>query len=326
MPVTICAIGGKNNFLAQSIIEELKRDGRKVDVIDNEIITFSNGEYVPILHSSVRRKEVYLIASCSEAPDTEVVQALHYLDALKLAGSGAVNFVQPYFYGGRQDRKGDKRQPITAALYARMYVNAGIAKFITVHLHNPSIEGFFMGLPVENPGVKKILWNQLGNYYTNVLGKTFVASEWSIVFADEGISKECRKFARKVGAGCSGFSKFRIEDNEIEEMDFIGKVAGKKCFLFDDMFDTAGTVCRAGKVLVEKGAEVVFAGATHPVLSGNATANMESSEIKRFFTVGSLVVPESRRIEKLEIYPLGSYFASIIGTDWDGGSIREEVW
>ena len=59
-------------------------------------------------------------------------------------------------------------------------------------------------------------------------------------------------------------------------MNVIGDVAGKDCILFDDMVDTAGSLCNAAKAIVEVGgANRVFACASHGVLSGPALERLE---------------------------------------------------
>jgi ribose-phosphate pyrophosphokinase len=50
----------------------------------------------------------------------------------------------------------------------------------------------------------------------------------------------------------------------------IGDVKGKVCVMFDDIIDTAGTICGAARLLKEQGAKDVYVCATHPVFSGPA--------------------------------------------------------
>ena len=47
----------------------------------------------------------------------------------------------------------------------------------------------------------------------------------------------------------------------------IGDVEGKVCLMFDDIIDTAGTICEASKLLKRKGAKEIYVGATHPLFS-----------------------------------------------------------
>ena len=51
-------------------------------------------------------------------------------------------------------------------------------------------------------------------------------------------------------------------------MNIIGDVKGRRCILFDDIVDSAGTLCNAAKALKDRGAIEVSAYVTHGVLSG----------------------------------------------------------
>ena len=62
-------------------------------------------------------------------------------------------------------------------------------------------------------------------------------------------------------------------------MNIIGDVESKTCLIVDDMVDTAGTLAKASIALKKVGAKAVMAYATHPVLSGDAIKNIESSEL-----------------------------------------------
>ena len=59
--------------------------------------------------------------------------------------------------------------------------------------------------------------------------------------------------------------KYRKKANEIAEMTVIGDVKDADVILIDDLVDTAGTLCRAAKVIKEHGAKSVRAFCTHPV-------------------------------------------------------------
>ena len=75
--------------------------------------------------------------------------------------------------------------------------------------------------------------------------------------------------------------KRRQKANQCEVMNVIGDVEGKECILFDDMVDTAGSLCNAAKAIVEVGgAKKVYACASHGVLSGPALERLAASSIE----------------------------------------------
>ena len=76
--------------------------------------------------------------------------------------------------------------------------------------------------------------------------------------------------------GLAIVDKRRQKANSSEVMNIIGDVRGKKVILFDDMVDTAGSLCGAAQALVELGGAVdVIACASHGVLSGPAVERIE---------------------------------------------------
>jgi ribose-phosphate pyrophosphokinase len=88
-------------------------------------------------------------------------------------------------------------------------------------------------------------------------------------------------------------------------MNIIGEVEGMTCVLVDDMVDTAGTLCSAAGALKEKGAKRVVAYCVHPVLSGPALGNIESSELDELVVTDTIPLSEearaSNRIRQLSV-------------------------
>jgi ribose-phosphate pyrophosphokinase len=107
-------------------------------------------------------------------------------------------------------------------------------------------------------------------------------------------------------------------------MNVIGDVKGKTCILFDDMIDTAGSLCNAANALVEVGgAKEVYACATHGVLSGPAYDRIEKSVIKEVVVHNTIPVPtdcSTRKIKQLDVAPI---FARAIAHIHGGTSIAD---
>ncbi len=328
-PIVICPIDGKNNLLAYGTIEKIRGYGRKVQIIENEIVHFKNDEYKPVFYDSVRNLNAFVMSSSNTKPDTELMRNCQYLQDLRINSAGRLTSIVPYFYWARQEKKDGKYESISAKLHARFLEVSGMDELITLHLHNAAIEGFFDNKPVNNPSVLQILWDRMIAYYAQ-LGYKFREDDFVIIYPDEGIAKECRGVSDVLNVDCDGFSKFRKEANRIDKMKFLGgdsdSIKGKVCVVIDDQCDTGGTLEKCASNLIARGARKVFVLITHYIGSGDAVQILQNSEIEKFFTTNSLVIPESRKFEKLDIYDLSSFFASIISTVWDGGSIRKYDW
>ena len=82
--------------------------------------------------------------------------------------------------------------------------------------------------------------------------------------------------------------KRRDKHNEAIAANIIGDVEGKVCLMFDDIIDTAGTICEAAKLLKSKGAKAVYVGATHPVFSGPAIERLKNAPIEECIVTNTI--------------------------------------
>ena len=107
-------------------------------------------------------------------------------------------------------------------------------------------------------------------------------------------------------------------------MNVIGDVKGKTCILYDDMVDTAGSLCNAANALVEVGgAKAVYACATHGVLSGPAFERIENSAIQELVIHNTIPLTQntpSNKIKQLDVAPI---FARAIAHIHGGTSIAD---
>ena len=109
---------------------------------------------------------------------------------------------------------------------------------MTMDLHAAQIQGFF-DIPVDN-----LLGNPIFvDYYGELFGAQ--AEEMVVVSPDVGSVSRARAFAQKLGMSLAIVDKRRPKANSCEVMNIIGDVKGRDCILFDDMVDTAGSICNA---------------------------------------------------------------------------------
>jgi ribose-phosphate pyrophosphokinase len=145
-----------------------------------------------------------------------------------------------------------------------------------------------------------------------------------IVSPDHGSVKRARNMAKPLNVPIAIIDKRRPEANKSEIMNVIGDVKGKTCILFDDMVDTAGSLCNAANALVEVGgAKEVYACATHGVLSGPAFDRIESSAIKELVVHNTIPLAENcpcKKIKQLDVAPI---FARAIAHVHGGTSIAD---
>ncbi len=236
-----------------------------------QVGAFSDGETSIEVSQNIRGMDVFLVQSTYQPGNEHLMQLLLMADACKRASANSVSAVIPYFGYSRQDRRPrNTRGPVSAKLVADLIETADIKRLITVDLHADQIEGFF-SIPVDNIYSSTILmsdmWRQ--GYPDQV-----------IVSPDVGGVQRARAIARRLGnASLAIIDKRREAANKSEVMNIIGDVDQKTAIIFDDMVDTAGTLCNAAAALKEKGAIKTVAYAAHPVLSGPAIERIADSEL-----------------------------------------------
>ena len=91
-------------------------------------------------------------------------------------------------------------------------------------------------------------------------------------------------------------------------MNIIGDVEGRRCILFDDIVDSAGTLCNAAEALKKKGAVSVSAYVSHGVLSGPAVERVTKSVLDELVVTDSIEAPDHvaacSKIRQVSVAPL----------------------
>ena len=291
--------GNSNPEFARTICKELG-----IELGDSEVKTFADGEVAVSLNETVRGADVFLVQSTCKPVNNHLMELLVMIDACRRASAGRITAVIPYFGYARQDRKAKSRDPISSKLVANMLTAAGADRVLTMDLHAAQIQGFF-DIPVDhllgNPTFVK--------YYMEKFPEDkFNHDEFVVVSPDVGSVARARAFAAKVHMGLAIVDKRRQKANVCEVMNVIGDVKDKTCILYDDMVDTAGSLCNAAKALVEVGgAKEVYACATHGVLSGPAFDRIEASPIKEIVFHNTIPVEDktpSGKVKSLDVAPI----------------------
>ena len=236
-----------------------------------QVEKFSDGETRVEILENIWGMDVFLIQSTCPPGNEHLMELLFMADACRRASAKTISAVVPYFGYSRQDRRPrNTRGPISAKLVADLIETSGITRLMTIDLHADQIEGFF-SIPVDNvyssPVLLGDIWKQK---YDNLV----------LVSPDVGGVIRARAIARRLdNAGLAIIDKRRERANKSEVVNIIGDVQDKTAVIFDDMVDTAGTLCNAAAALKEKGANKTVAYAAHPVLSGPATERIRESEL-----------------------------------------------
>ena len=270
---------------------------------------FSDGELGLSIEESVRGAGVFVVQPTCNPVNEHLMQLFIMLDALKRASAYRINVVTPYFGYARQDRKTKARDPISAKLVADLLEHSGASRLITADLHAGQIQGFF-DIPVDHLTAVPLL----ANYFKENFPSEIKREEVVVVAPDVGGVVRARRFAVTLNADLAIVDKRRSHDvaNLCEVMEIIGDVEGKVAILIDDIIDTAGTICNAAAALKERGAQKVYACATHGVLSGPALERLEKAEIDSVILTDTIPLPESKNLDKITQLSIAPLFAEAI--------------
>ena len=307
--------GNSNPEFAETICKELG-----VSVCQGSVKTFADGEVAVTLSETVRNCDVFLVQSTCKPVNDNLMELLVMIDACRRASAGRITAVIPYFGYARQDRKAKSRDPITAKLVANMLTAAGADRILTMDLHASQIQGFF-DIPVDH-----LLGNPtFVDYYMNKFPEDkFNHDDFVVVSPDVGSVTRARAFAAKVHMGLAIVDKRRPRANVCEVVNVIGDVKGKTCIMFDDMIDTAGSLCNAAKALVEVGgAKEVYACATHGLFSGPAFERINEGPFKEVAVLNTVPLTKNCPCDKIVQLDVGPVFARAIAHVHYGTSIAD---
>ncbi len=285
--------GNSNPTLAKEIAEYIGQELSQATVT-----TFSDGEIRVRIDENVRGGDVFLIQSCCHPVNTSIMELLLMIDAVKRSSASRITAVIPYYGYGRQDRKDQPRVPISAKLIADLLTVAGTNRVLTMDLHAGPIQGFF-DIPVDHLYAMPILLEYI---------KKQQISDMVIVSPDAGGVERARAFAKRLNSSLAIIDKRRESPNQAEVMNIIGDVKGMNALLFDDMIDTAGTIVQTAQTCLDNGALSVWAGCTHPVLSGPALERLEGSCLREVVATNTIPLngkeQQCSKLKSLSVAPL----------------------
>ena len=288
--------GRATRYLADKIAESYGSPLGNVVVTD-----YSDGEFQPSFEENIRGRDVFLVQS-TFPPAENLMELLMLVDAARRASARRIVAVIPYFGYARQDRKDKPRVSIASKLVANLLTASGVQRIITIDLHADQIQGFF-DVPVDHVFASTIFIPYIKQLN---LPNLIMASP------DTGGTRRAAAYAKFLNTGFVICYKQRSKPNEIGKMELVGDVKGKDVILIDDIIDTAGSITKAGRLIMENGANSVRAFCTHPVFSGEAYKRISDSEFVEVVTTDTLPLKEDENCEKIKVLSTAELFAEVI--------------
>lgn len=264
---------------------------------------FPSSEVYARPENSVRGCDVFLVQTCTEKVNEDLMEMFIIIDSLKRSFAEKIHIVMPYYGYARQDRVAIPREPISAKVVANLIQAAGADHLITMNVHSDQAQGFF-NFPVDNLSAEKFFVD----YFRRKKLEDVV-----VVAPDVGGTKFAKRFADMMGADLAILHKVRPEHSVAEVTAVIGDVAGKTCIIFDDMVDTAGTVVSAKEALLHKGAHPdVYLAAVHGVFSSPAIARLKQAAFKEVVVTNTIPLSTEKAFEGLSVISVAPTLAKTI--------------
>lgn len=302
--------GPASGSLAEAVCQSLGIEPAGV-----EVRRFSDSETFVKVLDNIRGRDVFILQSTSSPSNDHIMELLLLLDAVHRASAARITAVVPYFGYARQDRKDQGRVALSAKLVANIVTSSGADRLLTVDLHSGQIQGFF-DIPVDHLQAGQVLVDWV---------KDTGLTDFVVVSPDVGNVKLARNYADVLDAPLAIVDKRRTAPNVSAVMSIIGEeeIPGKNVLIFDDMIDTAGTICNASEALRERGAKDVYALAVHGVLSGKALERLEASPIREVILTDTISQVDRNLPGKVRVLSVAPLLAKAIERIHDHRSVSD---
>ena len=266
---------------------------------------FANGETYVNIMGDMRNKDVFLMPTIGRAVNDNLMETYLKADAAKRMGANRVVAVMPNFPYGRQERKTQFGEPISARLNLSLLHASGVDEVISTDIHAAALQGFARQMKLTDLSSLE----EMTAYFK--AHASLKPENLVVVSPDLGGVKRADKFAKKLGCEKAIIYKNRMGHNQAVAESLLGDVTGKDCIIYDDIIDTAGTITEAARMLKENGANKIYIAASHGLFNGPALERLEAAPIEEVVVTNSELKPALDKIKQVDIAP------KIVGTILD---------
>lgn len=274
-----------------------------IPVTPTTIKKFANGEtYVNILED-MRNKDVYLMPVMGTTINDNLMETYLKADSAKRMGANKVIAIMPNFPYGRQERKTELGEPISARLNLSLLHASGVDEVVATDLHAAALQGFARQMKLTDLSSLE----EMTSYFK---GK-FDPEKLVIVSPDLGGVKRADKFAKALECDKAIIYKNRTGHNQAVAESLLGDVEGKTCIIYDDIIDTAGTITEAARMLKSHGADKIYIAAAHGLFNGAALERLQAAPIEEVVVTNSEAKPALDKVKQVDMAP------KIVGTILD---------
>ncbi len=288
MAVVIAGSSPASAELAQSIA-----DAAGIRIVDLDWKRFPDGEHYVRVRGDIRGEDVFVVQTMSPPQNDSLVQALLLADAAIGMGAERVRLIAPYLAYSRQDRRFLEGEPVSVEVVLKSLRCAGYDWLLTVEVHKEESLKAFDGEAYNlSP-------------YEYMAGRINVGGDILVLAPDVGALDRARRLASALDAEYDYLVKHRdritgeivVEPKEIP-------ARGKTVVLVDDIISTGGTLAKAASMLLNQGAERIYALVAHALMVGGALEKLSRAGITKIYAANTLPAKRHEIIEYVDIGPL----------------------
>ncbi len=270
-----------------------------------EVTVFADGERRIRLTEEVVDEHVVFVKTASVTPslDSYLIETAFLIDSIKRSGASSVTGIIPYIPYSRADHVFRTGEAVPLEVVINLLENAGLTKIIFVDPHTIKMPEMFK-IDVVNLSALPLFAEKIKEIGFDRENSVIVSPDMGGLRRMEQLSEMLDKLP------FTSIEKERDYDSGSIKASAVHGEIKKTCFIIDDMISSGKTMVQAIEKLHEGGAENIYAFATHPLLSGNASEILQNSHVKKVFVTDALPIPEEKKFEKLEVLSLSKLIGS----------------
>ncbi|MDP8011672.1 MAG: ribose-phosphate diphosphokinase [Thermoplasmata archaeon] len=244
-------VSGSSSLMLSSRLSEIT----KIPMAHREIKRFSDGECYVRLHENLDGEDVILVQNTY--PDSNIIEYFLLVDAIRQYKIKSLTSVIPYFGYGRQDKRFNEGEPISAKVFAE-HLSENVDRILTINLHNPEVINWFK-VPAIEIRAEKVLAKYFEKFNPDI-----------IVSPDKGSIERAKYLSELLNKPFISLEKKRIDSDNVEIHTGDIDVKNKVVAIIDDMISTGGTISTASTILKNLGASKIVVGCIHGLFVANA--------------------------------------------------------
>ena len=273
-----------------------------------DVKVFADGEKRVRFEKEVLDETVLVVKSHGIPTDSNVLETLFLLDALKRSGATKLIGIISYLGYMRADHMFRTGEAVPLEVVIGLLESNHLDEIVIIDPHSIKIPELFK-ITVHNLSAIHVFAKKIKELQGN-------NGEISIVSPDMGGIRRLDLLSEELG----GVNKVIInKDRDLETGSITvriseGEIKGT-CFIVDDIISTGKTIVDSVDVLLENGAEEVYIMATHPVFAPGASKLLKNSKAKKVYVTDTIEVSEEDKFENLEVLSVADLISQVVKND-----------